>query len=387
METVWIIGGGLAVAVNLGIVALVLLRKTNGLLQQFLTAQAQTFDTLPKMLPEVTAKQVSSAVDPLVKAMNELANRAHENSGNLQQVSTKVGESAQEMAKLRSDLRQTHMQFAQSVDTLKKALHTLAQPGIVNEWLDNLPRLASPLQDIQASIDAHYQVNEGILKTTETLLTQWSEQGGTIEASSREIANSITSLATDELKRRRDAESEIRQYYQQAIERSEKVASDLLSVENIVGDLTTEVNTLSKQVHGIIQETSENTQKVVQAMDETSTLQKRIVGDQQGIAKTLKAVQTNLSASQQTMGQQLKQFTQQTQQANQERQEWGTRITTTYQDVIQKLETSQTGVAQRLNGALQDISTQKQQRTQNIILGGIAVLLAALLILIITAIL
>ncbi len=268
------------------------------LLESLLQSQRQTLNDLPKAFTDVAGQELSKKVAPIVQEVGGLSDSVgnllttltdslQSSEAQFKEANQVMSENASEIRQLRAALDESHTQFQQVV-------MTLAEPGTLQEWVQQLSLAVQPLHEVQARLDEYYHTNGSLVQSTEKLLTQWYGQHDTVARSSQQIATSLERWASGEMAKRNEFERHIRQYLKETGEKSQLLAGHL-------GDLQSEVHRLASAIANL--ETTSN--NAVTAVNRLIDLQKMVATDQQEVVNRLNQVATHLAEQQEGLSHKL----------------------------------------------------------------------------------
>lgn len=194
-------------------------------------------ETIPEEFAYVAGRQLKEGLVPVFEHAEQVVQQLAAVTVLAKDLTNSINTNAQQIDSLTKALEHTHGEFNTAVVTFDQALATLAEPGAVQMWLNNLPELVSPLSSIQDSIENSFETNRNIVVVVQGMLDEWVAQRGELERHSRSIADSVNSLAQDEIIRWKKEEELLNRQSEAMIEQATRSADGLGEVSVKLRDL------------------------------------------------------------------------------------------------------------------------------------------------------
>lgn len=134
-------------------------------------------------------------------------------------------------------LGQAHAQTQGAVEELRRAVLLLAEPGHLQDGMAALENALQPAEMLHARLDEQYAVSEGVLQTTGAILEQAAQQRAHVEQAADRIAALLEQWTADELARRKQADVELLRQYRDAGAQGERMTEGLLELRTHVAGL------------------------------------------------------------------------------------------------------------------------------------------------------
>lgn len=225
---------GLCFLVILGVIVITLLikwstkftilTKTSSALSSTIDAHKEVVQELPALVGAKVSSQVECGLRPFS-----------------QELQTLNGRTITSLKELQSKLGQDHHLFSQ-------ALLTLNSQGDLSEWVNKFREVIEPLQKTSTSLEQHYQTSQGILRTVQSVVVEFSGIRKSAESSFERITTVVEHWEASQSTHMRDIENRILSRLEEVADIQDKVANGLSEQQVATAKLSASNDELCRSV-------------------------------------------------------------------------------------------------------------------------------------------